>query len=192
MGRAKLIGGGIVEISPEEVVRIYRKHPEHPVTLVVTDTQTHLVDEEARVMWARLGGGDVLTDYDDPTSRTTCYLAMRKIVALTKKHEDSSREEDPTLVHLSNGDTVQALESIRTLSARLRGWAERGTVDLDIPGTKRPACLVADHVLEVAGDTVSLVLLAGGHVLRDRTPARGLREKVDEARSKPPAEEPAP
>jgi hypothetical protein len=182
--------GGSIEIDPESVVRMWKpiEGDAHTTAIMLRFREIVFVEESMKTMWARFGGDAVTQFFDDPRSSFESVVAIRKIAALTKLSEDSSGD-DPTIIHLTNGETVPATESIRTLSARLRN-AGIGTVDIDIVGTTRPACVVADHVLWAHDplirphpDVQSTVYVLGGSSFKCADAPERLRREIEEART---------
>jgi len=179
----------VIEIDPEAVVRLWKPiERDANTTAILLDSDDLLfVEESMKTMWARFGGDAVTQFFDDPTSSFEGVVALRKVAALTKAYEDSSGD-DPTVIHLTNGETVLAAESIKTLSARLRN-AGIGTVDLDIAGTARPACVVAGHVfhvdepmVRVHEDARSNVFVSGGFTFMCADTPKGLRHEIQRVR----------
>ena len=166
----------VVEIDPGTIVRLGKIHEDSDgvdPSLVVTTEGTFTVGDSIRTIMARIGAALDLCEYDDPSTGRPAAFALGRIAAMTKPVEERG-EGDPTLVHLSTGETLLVGESIRTLSARLKLRAGIEVVDVDMHGTDRPAAVVPAHVASVlrlsgpAGDEDvprCLVVLAGGETL---------------------------
>lgn len=186
-----------MEIDPGDIVRLAKVEADHrgddPTLVVLGSGRRILTSDSIRTIGARVGDAAPLTEYDDPGGDRPASLGLLWISALTKPNEDHAGD-DPTLVHLANGEAVLAGESIRTLSARLSIDAGRRAVDVDMEGTERPAAIVAEHVEGVlimsSSGARSLVQVAGGHAIACRDDPSRLKALIRDALPDP--ETPAP
>ncbi len=185
------------EVDPSDIVRLGKVAPGHdgpdPTLVILGSGPRFLVTESIRTISARVGNTAPLSEYDDTTSDRPAALGLLWVAAMTKSNEDDEGD-DPTLVHLANGEEILVGESIRTLSARLSLTAGTTAVDVDAVGTERPAAVIPAHVEGVlatsGGEGRCLVRLAGGHALVCNDDRTRLRERLRAAMPDAPAATP--
>jgi hypothetical protein len=114
------------------------------------------------------------------------------VVALLTKASEDPDDEDPTLVHLANGEVLSVAESIRAMAGRLNAGAGIETVSLDLAGSERPAAVVPDHVESVTpasgtGGAGAVVVVAGAGSVETMDDPDRLSEVLEGKRSARPA-----
>lgn len=175
-------GGRHVAVRVADIVCISKRtdlDEREPPTEIRMDYGSLIVTDGMRTIAARAGYEARFREVAGIGGGWPTTVAIGRITHLTKRDETRDDDEDVTLVHLDDGGCVPTSDSIRTLSAVL-GLAGIPTVDVDVIGTDRPACVVPDHVMsgierESEGDEREFVLvMAGGKALVVRDAAESL------------------
>lgn len=174
--RVELRDGGYAEIEVEAIVSMTKRTDlgaGDPPTQVNLDEGSLVTVDSIRTIVARAGDDAGLRELAGADAEWPVAVALGKVTHLTKRDEERSLDDDPTQVHMANGDTLLSADSIRTIQA-IMGLHGLPMEEIDVIGTERPAAAVPGHVLSAFETDVddgrnSVLVMAGGKslVVRD-------------------------
>lgn len=185
-----------VVVPVDAIVRLGKRpdlDADDPPTMVVLEHESFLSGDSMRTIEARAGGGfRTLSGVGDDWPSV---VALSKIVLLRKLREEMDGD-DPTVVHLTNGETVLTTDSIRTLDASLKLGLGVEALAIDIPGTNRPASLVPGF-LRIIGENVDdagphVAVLEGDWTIEFAGASARLTEAMEKARAEVGEGRPSP
>lgn len=165
-------GGDRADIEVGSIVSMTKRHDidsRDPPTQVNLDEGSVISSDSMLTIIARAGDAGNLAQLLGVRGEWPITLCLDKVAYVIKRDEDQTEDEDPSEVHMSDGQALLTADSIRTIQAimSLRGIRLE---PMDVVGTMRPAAVVPGHIQSrfettVDGETKNVLLMPGGKLV---------------------------